>query len=62
MKWSSMYSNIYRVKYTSVVTGRPVEYSVLKTAQSEAHVRQSVDSAHVRGYIAAELVHVLDPA
>lgn len=57
-----MYPNIYRVKYTSVVTGRPIKYSVLKTAQSEAHVRQLVDSAHVRGYIAAELFHVLDPA
>lgn len=59
MKWSSLYPNIYRIRYTSVLTGRPREYEVHKTAQSEHHARQRVDSSHVRGRIEVELVHVL---
>jgi hypothetical protein len=58
-KWSSMYPNIYRVKYTSVMTGHPREYEVYKTAQSEHHARQRVDGSHIRGYIKVELVYVL---
>ena len=58
--WQSLYPNIYRINYSSVMTGRRRDYTTLRSGVSEAHARQRIEGAHVVGPIQVELVHTLD--
>jgi len=58
---TSIYPNVYEVKYKMTVNGRaPQEYTRVTLASTEQQARRAVDSPRLVGYPEVKLLYTLD--